>query len=423
MSLMAIAADRLVTGRSDGIVDEAMVVVDGDTIVAAGPRRTVSPPRGATLVDGTGCSLLPGLIDAHVHLFAKGCGVDFADQLGTPPSLALLRIVKALRATLDAGFTTVRDAGGAPAGVRRAIEEGIIAGPRLQLALSILGPTGGHTDNAMPCGLDLQLQPIDVPPFVVDGVSAVQQRIREVVRAGADWVKLCASGGIVDGYAAQPGFSLRELRAGVAEAAARGRPVMVHALTAAAIKNAVRAGAASVEHAIWIDDEAIQMMVERGVALVPTLVAPEWVVRHGASGRMPDHAVALARQAADDHRAGVGRAIAAGVRVVLGTDAGVGPHGANGGEFSALHRAGMEPIDAIRAATGDAALLLGLQDRVGTLSHGMLADLILVDGDPLRDIGVLADPDRVALVMIGGAVLKDRRGLVDAELCARRRTP
>lgn len=408
--LRAIFADRVIDGNGTDPIADAVLLIEGGNIVAVGPRRNIRVARDAERIDAQGLSLLPGLIDTHVHLMADGTGINAGEQLATSPSLALLRTIPRLRATLDAGFTTVRDAGGAPAGLRRAVDEGTLIGPRIQVAVTILTPTGGHVDPHMPCGADIAVRLADVPRSVADGPAALQLRTREVIRAGADWVKVCASGGFVSESLGDLGFGVEEMQAAVREAKSRGnRRVMAHAHTSEAVVNAVSAGAATIEHGVWLDDRAVDLMARRRVFLVPTLIAPRWVGRHARDGRMPGAMVQGAADMEKDHRASLARALEGGVTVALGTDSGLGPHGNNGEEVTALVDAGMTPMSAIRAATQTAAELLGFQDSLGTLDVGKRADAIAVEGDPLDDIGILSRPELVVLVVKDGMTVKDHR--------------
>jgi len=408
----AVFADALYDPATAGATHPAVVLIDEGRVVAAGPRDQVHVPADALHVDAEGLTVLPGLIDCHVHLCIAGDGVVLAEMLASPPSLTLLSAVVACRNTLDAGFTTVRDAGLTPVAVRMAVERGYFPGPRMLLAVAILSQTGGHADQHFPCGVSVMWNPSpDLPESVVDGAEPMRHRVREVIRAGADWIKICTSGGVIS-----PGdsphhatFTPGEIEAAVQEAAAQGRKVMSHAQAAAGIKNALRAGVTTIEHGIWIDDEACRLFQDGDRALVPTLVAPRWVIRHAEAGRMPAFAAEKGRAVAEDHRQSVRRAIDGGVTVAFGTDAGVGPHGTNGEEFLALQELGMSPADCIRSATTVAARVLDLSGRAGTLEVGAFGDLIGVPGDPLEDLELLARPENVRLVVKGGDVVKQTR--------------
>ena len=248
------------------------VEVEGDRISRIGG---INEARDALNIEADGLTLLPGLIDAHVHLTFNG--MDILENLMTPPSLRLYRAAANAKATLDAGVTTVRDAGGAPAGLKLAIQEGLFPGPRMKVSITALGQTGGHTDQTMPSMCCLRVDWPDIPQSVVDGVEPMRQRVREILRAGADWIKVCSTGGVLSSADSPESsqFTVPELMAAVEEGRAHGDvEVMAHAQGTRGIKNALHAGIKSIEHGIWLDDEAIEMMKARDVYLVPTLVAP-----------------------------------------------------------------------------------------------------------------------------------------------------
>jgi imidazolonepropionase-like amidohydrolase len=290
-----------------------------------------------------------------------------------------------LRRTLATGITTVRDAGGADLGVRQAVEDGLIAGPRMKIAISMLSQTGGHFDGWMACGLDLSSPAHPgMPAGIVDGPHEVRRRVRQVLRAGADQIKVATSGGVLsprsDPTRAQ--FQPDEIGEMVAEAAAAGTYVMAHAQSADGIKNALRAGARSIEHGVFLDDEALELMLQTGAWLVPTLVAPAGVLEAAARGdRMPDQVLRKSQQVLEAHRASFRRAVAAGVRIAMGTDSGVTPHGRNLRELGLMAEAGMAPAAVLHATTLSAARLMRLDERLGSLDKGKLADLVVIDGD------------------------------------------
>jgi len=405
--IRAVYADGLLDPATGETTREAVVLIEDGHVKSAGRRAAAQVPRDAESIDAAGLTILPGLIDCHVHLTSLGEGLDFARELTTPPTLELMRAVRAARRTLDAGFTTVRDAAGSPAGIRMAVDAGYFPGPRMFVTISALSQTGGHTDSHFMCGADLDIPLPDRPYMVVDGVEAMRLRVREVIRAGADWIKLCTSGGVLS-PGDQPHHSaltLEEIRAAVEEAATQGRKVMAHAQANAGIKNALKGGVATIEHGIWLDGDAIEMMLDGGNALIPTLVAPQWVIRHADAGKMPAYAADKARDVVKDHTASIRMAVEAGVKIAFGTDTGVGPHGSNGEEFLLMQQLGMEPIDCIRAATTVAAQTIGMKG-VGTLQPGSWGDLIGVPGDPLADLTLLSDPAKVHLVVKGGDPVK-----------------
>jgi imidazolonepropionase-like amidohydrolase len=407
----AIVADRLIDGTGHDPVPEAVAVWEDDRLVAVGPRSSVGIPPDARVLEGDNLTLLPGLMDLHVHLGVQA-GIDFSRALMTPLSLELLHAVPNCAATLEAGFTTVRDAGMTPVGVKMAVERGLFPGPRMEIAVSILGQTGGHADDWMPGGVRLPLgAPLDIPHGVVDGVDDMRRKVRAVLRAGADWIKLCTSGGVLspsdDPDAAQ--LTVEEIAAAVYEAAAVGKRCMAHAMSARGIKNALQAGVMTIEHGCFLDEEGIAMMKQKGATLVPTLVAPRDVIA-GAErnpGSLPPMMVEKARQTIKRHQASVHAAIESGVTIAMGTDAGVGAHGENGRELALMCQAGMTPMQAIEATTRVPAEVLRKHERLGTVSAGKVADLVAVEGDPLADIGLFNDRSRVRLVVKDGRVVHD----------------
>lgn len=376
------------------------VVMEGDTIVHVGAPGTGD---GDESIDLEGATLTPGLFDCHVHVMSAG--MDLLRDLQTPFSYRFYVAAENLRATVGAGVTSVRDAGGADAGVKLAVQRGLVNGPRMQISLDMLSQTGGHGDEYFPCG---QCVPLFSPTYpgkpsaIVDGPDEMRRKVREFVRDGADVIKVATSGGVLS-VASDPRrahFRMSELEVLVEEATAAGRFVMAHAQATDGIKNAVRAGIRSIEHGIFLDDEAIQLMLDHGTWLVPTLVAPVWVLEAvDAGATMSDASIRKAREVIEIHTDSVRRAVAAGVKVAMGTDAGVGPHGDNLRELGLLAGAGMSPTAALRAATQEAARLLGVDDRLGTIEPGRAADLVVFEGDATSFDGLA---DRVRQVWIDG---------------------
>jgi imidazolonepropionase-like amidohydrolase len=361
-------------------------LADADVVVEAGRIVEIGTGLdGDEAVDAAGCALLPGLFDCHVHVVVST--IDLLADLQQPFSYQFFAAARNLGRTLDRGITTVRDAGGADLGVKQAVEDGLIQGPRLRIAISVLGQTGGHTDGWMPSGQSVKLfapHP-GMPAGIVDGVDEMRRKVRELRRAGADVIKVCTSGGVLSprDNPRHAHFNMDELRACVAEARAGGIEVMAHAQATNGIKNAIRAGIRSIEHGIYLDDEAISMMLEAGTWLVPTLVAPLGVLEAADAGAaMPEAAVRKAREVVEVHRDSFRRAVAAGVRIAMGTDSGVTAHGQNLRELPLMAEGGMKPEDVLVATTASAAELLGVDGELGTIEPGKRADLVLVDGDP-----------------------------------------
>lgn len=385
------------TGEDPGAAD---VVVEGDRIVAVGAPGTGD---GDVDIDLAGRTLLPGLFDCHVHVMFSG--VDILRDLQTPFSYRFYVAAGNLGATIRAGITSVRDAAGADAGVRLAVERGLVDGPRMQVAIEMLSQTGGHGDAMFPCGIHVPMLGLPYPgkpSGVVDGPDEMRRKVRELVRAGADVIKVATSGGVLS-VSTDPRhahFRAEELDVLVEEATAAGRFVMAHAQAADGIKNAVRAGVRSIEHGVFLDDEGIDLMLDRGTFLVPTLIAPIWAIESAAAGaHLSDASIRKAHEVVEIHAESVRRAVAAGVKMAMGTDAGVGPHGDNLRELALMAGCGMTPAAVLRAATLDAARLLGVDGSLGSVETGKLADLVVLGGDPY-DFDSIAD--RVEQVWKGG---------------------
>ena len=386
MTRTLFSGGRVVDGTGAEPADAHVVVEDG-RIVEIGPNLD-----GDEKVDLSGKAVLPGLFDCHTHVTFSH--IDTMRRLQTPFSYRFYEALHNLEATLRIGITTVRDAGGADLGIKQAVEDGLIRGPRMQISLGMISQTGGHGDGWMPSGINLRLESYPgVPSTLVDGADEMRVKVRELVRMGADVIKVAVSGGVLSprDKPTHAHFRLEELKVLVEEASAAGIWVMAHAQATPGIKNAIRAGIRSIDHGIYLDDEAIEMMLARGTWLVPTLVAPLGVIDAAAAGAaIPDASVRKAHEVAEIHRASFAKAVEAGVKVAMGTDSGVTPHGNNLRELGLMVEGGMTPMQAIVATTQSAAELMGLEDELGTLEPGKRADLVVVDGDPL-DVATLKD--------------------------------
>lgn len=403
----------LIDGSGGSALPNGAVLIEDDRILAVDQAGRLGRPDGATLIDARGGAILPGLIDTHVHVMLEQ--FDLLQLLNTPFSMRFYHAISNLRRTLEVGITTVRDAGGADLGVKTAVEQGLISGPRMQISTAMLSITGGHGDHHTLSGADPNIFPAypGMPSGICDGPDEVRKRVREVLRAGADVIKVCSTGGVLSptDHPNFTQFTPEELEIMVVEAGYRGAYVMAHAQGTEGIKNAIRAGVRSIEHGMFLDDEAIDLMLDRGTYLVPTLVAPIGVIEQAEKrGNMPEYSLRKARETLEAHQESISRAIAAGVRVAMGTDAAVVPHGTNLRELGLMVQSGMTPMQAIVSSTRVAAECLRWDDRIGTLAPGKLADVVVVDGDPLADIRILEQTERIALVMKGGKVEVDRRG-------------
>ncbi|MCD8506085.1 MAG: amidohydrolase family protein [Alkalibacterium thalassium] len=411
MGKTAIKNGRLIDGLGGQPVSDGLIVFEGNTLLYAGEAEGYTLTGDEMVVDAGGGTILPGLIDAHVHVMMEFEGVQ--KRLETPFSYRFYQAAQYMRKTLDAGITSVRDALGADLGVKKAVEEGLIAGPRLQLSINALTITGGHGDGYTTSGQTVELLQANYPGMpdgAADGVEEVRKKVREMLRAGAEVIKVHATGGVLSptDHPEFTQFSLEELKVIVEEARFRkGVRVMAHAQGAEGIKQAVRAGIHSIEHGIFLDDEAIDLMKENGTFLVPTLLAPVSVLELAEESGMPDSAVEKSKEVIEIHKESVTKAHKAGVKIAMGTDAGVMPHGLNLRELELMTDVGMTPMEAIVATTKTAAECLGWEDKVGTLEKGKLADIVIVKGNPLEDIASLADTDTIQYVVKDGKVEKD----------------
>jgi imidazolonepropionase-like amidohydrolase len=412
MTYTLIRNGTLIDGHGDSPVTNAAVLIEDNRIRAAGPVGSISRPNAdVTELDAQGGFIMPGFIDTHVHFMLEG--LDMMKLAVTPFSLKFYQAADRMRRTVEAGVTSVRDAGGTDVGVKQAVEQGLVVGPRLQISITVLTITGGHVDFWLPSGITLDLfQPYPGhPDGMCDGVEEVRKKVREVLRAGAEVIKVCSTGGVLSptDHPDFTQFTPEELAVMVQEGTyRRGVKVMAHAQGVEGIKNAVRAGIHSIEHGIFLDDEAIDLMLEHGTYLVPTLLAPLAVIEAAETNQsIPEWGVRKARETLEIHAESISKAYKAGVRIAMGTDAGVMPHGTNLRELGLMCGIGMTPMEAIVATTKVAAECLGWADRVGTIEAGKLADIVISRISPLTDIRSLENVDNIVLVMKDGQILKD----------------
>jgi imidazolonepropionase-like amidohydrolase len=406
--ITVIRAGALIDGTGAAPVRNAVIVVQGERITAVG--ASVPIPKGAMVIDLSGETVLPGFIDAHVHLVGRTIGDgDWQHSRLTelPSELVLLGAAHAQQ-TLEAGFTTVRNVGAAMFGdlaLRNAINAGWVPGPRIVGAGISFGIRGGHcdaTDGLVPGIYGHQEGPEE---GVADGLDGVRSAVRYMVKYGADVIKICATGGVLSptDSAGLQQYSEEEMRAIVETATQLQRRVAAHAHGTAGIKAAVRAGVTSIEHGSILDEEAVRLMKQHGTWLVPTLLAGYTGESLALAKKLPPAIAAKALAIAPRRRSSFKLALDAGVKIALGTDAGVMRHGTNAREFELMVKYGMTPMQAIQAGTLSGATLLGNEADVGSLETGKLADLVAVKGDPLQDITTLQHVD---FVMKGGTVFK-----------------
>ena len=399
---VVVKAGRLLDVKSGQIGRDQVIVIENDKIVSVGAAKDANT-AGATVVDLSQATVLPGMIDAHTHLTMDPGHFGYDGLAISTPREALIG-AKNARATLLAGFTTVRNVGASgysDVALRDAINAGDVPGPRMLVSGPALGITGGHCDNDL-----LPYEFHSAADGVADGVEAVQHKVREVIKYGADVIKICATGGVLskgdDPNASQ--YTLEEMKAIVADAHRLGRKVAAHAHGAQGVQMASEAGVDSIEHGHLMDDASIATLKKNGTYLVPTLYLMDWNRENAAKANLPEFLRAKMEMVSARGQKAVQNAFEAGVKIALGTDAAVYPHGLNAHEFAVYVRLGMTPIQAIRAGTLNAADLLGWSDKVGSIEPGRWADIVGVDGDPLADITTL---QQVKFVMKGGEIVKN----------------
>jgi imidazolonepropionase-like amidohydrolase len=398
---VAIRAAHMIDGRSPRPISNAVVLIEGERITAAGSGLAI--PAGTQVIDLGSATILPGLVDCHTHMTSQPTNY-YQDLFRRSPIDVAVRSHVYAKRTVEAGFTTVRDVGAGEfidVALRDAINDGSVEGPRMVVATLTVGATGGHGDIS---GFSPYIK-FGQFSGIADGVDEIRKLVRFEVKNGADVIKMIATAGVLseEESVGAPQFSAEEMKAVVDEAAMWGRKVAAHAHGAEGIKRAIRAGVASVEHASLIDDEGIRLAKERGTYLVMDVYNDDYILAEYSRLGYPDQIIEKERKVGRMQRESFQRAVRAGAKMAFGTDAGVYPHGWNAKQFAHMVRWGMTPMQAIQAATVNAADLLGWSDRIGALAPGLYADVIAVPGDPLADVTEL---ERVNFVMKGGTVYK-----------------
>ena len=406
--MRALIGATLIDGTGQPTIPDSAVLIDKEYIKDVGPRASVEIPDNTEIINVSGKVIMPGMIDCHDHLSAQGYDLASRWGLHEPNSLQNLRTASVLSETLSAGYTCVRDAGGLDEGFKMAVEEGLYPGPRLVLSIGIISPTGGLADRISGSGHGHHTLDPRLPSGVADGIDAIRSKVREMARSGADVIKFATTGGA----SSRPGhgpldieYTPEETRALVAESNSLGRKTMCHAVGGPGLRMCIEAGTNSVEHGCYLgeDPDLLKMMADNGIFFVPTFEVYEFHSTVSAP-----HMKARAQALMDIHKDSMHQALAAGVKVVAGTDAGGFVHGDNAREVELLVEKGMSNMQAIQATTGWAAECVGLEHEIGTISAGKFADLLILDGDPLKDISILRNQDRISLIMKNGEVFVDK---------------
>lgn len=405
---MIIKNINLIDGTGKDIQRGVDIKVENNVISEIGTHL-----NGDNIIEGNGQYLLPGMIDSHVHVMLEMEPLE--RRLATPFSYNFYKAIDHLKRTVDAGVTTVRDALGADLGLKEAVNDGLILGPRLQISVNALTITGGHGDSYTKSGIQLPILQDGYPGLpsgICDGVNEVRKKAREMLRAGADVLKVHATGGVTSAtdHPDYTQFSLEELKVIVEEAQFRNnRKVMAHAQGLQGVKQCIEAGIHSIEHGIYLDDEAVQLMKEKEMYLVPTLLAPLSVIEFAEELGMSENSIKKSKQVMQDHIDSFKKAHQAGVKIAMGTDAGVFKHGTNLRELELMVEHGMTEMETIVSSTKTAAECLGYDEYLGTIEVGKKADFIILDQNPLEDIKVLKDPNNIKVVSIDGQIVKDIR--------------
>jgi imidazolonepropionase-like amidohydrolase len=401
---VAVRAGQLVDVLQGSLLADQVILIQDGKIAQVGPAASLTIPEGARIIDLSGKTVLPGLIDMHDHITGDHRFHGYSGLAISVPRETLYGVYNS-RKTLDAGFTTIRNVGASgysDVALRDAINDGEVAGPRMRVSGPALGITGGHCDNNL-----LPSEYAVSAEGVANGPWAVRAKVREVIKYGADLIKYCATGGVLskgDSVGGQQ-YTLEEMQALVDEAHMHGRKVAAHAHGAEGIKTAIKAGVDSIEHSSLIDDEGIQLAKQHGTYLVMDIYNDTFILEYGAKVGMLEESLEKERAIGQLQRDNFRKAHAAGVKMAFGSDGAVYPHGDNGKQFAYMVQYGMTPMEAIQAATVNAADLLDWKGKVGAIAPGYYADIIAVDGKPLEDIKSL---EHVGFVMKGGEVYKNQ---------------
>ena len=406
--MKALLGADLIDGTGAPVLKDSAILIDGERITEVGPMAAVTLPPKTEEIDLTGLTLLPGLIDTHDHLASKNYNLMSRWEVEEPNSLSTLKTAKAIEASLLAGYTCIRDAGGLDAGFKFAVDEGLLIGPRLLTSVAIVSPTGGIGDRVSASGhRNVYITDPMRPSGVANGPNDIRALVRELVRVGADVIKFATTGGASSRSGHGPkdiAFGPDEVKALVAEAKSQEKYTMCHAVGGPGLRMCIEAGVGSVEHGCYIadDPDLVKMMADHNTFLTPTFEVYEF-----HSSVSAPHVIERTKILMQVHQESTQMALAAGVKITAGTDAGGFVHGDNAREIEIMVDRGLTNMQAIQTATGWAAECIGREKDFGTVAKGKFADFLVVDGDPLKDIGVFRAENSIKLVMKGGVAYVD----------------
>jgi len=410
--VIVVKGATLIDGTGAAPVPGAAVIIQDGKVKAVGPEASLGWPLDAEVVDATGGTILPGLIDCHSHAIAYEYNLE--TRVTTPMSLTVVKTLGNLRTMLDLGVTTLRDGGGVDLGLKLAVEQGLVPGPRLFICIVPMTQTGGLFNLNLAAGAKVDLNDMyGTVRCFIGGVENLRRKSRELLLAGADFLKVSSTGSVYTtgiGHPPAPQFTVEEMKAVVYEAKAAGKRTMTHCEGGLGLRNALEAGIDTIEHGFYLSDQDIEMMLERNAFLVPTLNCNYGilkVIERDPGAGVHARSIEVARALIADHKESVRRAHEAGVKIAMGADAFGRDQGDNLHELVLLVDAGLSPMEAIVAGTKTGAELLGMEDSLGTLTPGKLADLIVVEGDPLADIRLLRSRDNVKLVVKDGQIFRN----------------
>ncbi|MBF4468324.1 MAG: amidohydrolase family protein [Methanobrevibacter arboriphilus] len=398
----------IIDSNYDKPLENVSIFIKNGKIADIDKSTCIDIDDGTNIIDGEGMFILPGFIDMHVHLMANGFIKE--DDLTNPLANYFYQAVKNMKDTIDAGVTYVRDCGLADIGVKMAVEKKIFPAPKMKISVMPLSITGGHFDFALNSGIDTVINYPGFPLPVCDGVEGVIKKTREVFRAQADFIKVMSTGGVISANDAPEfsQFNVKELKAIVKEADMRdGAKVSSHAHGLGGIKNSIKAGIQFIDHGTFIDRKTAQLMVKKGIYLVPTCSVMKGVVEQVNQGIIKGRSAENGLQTERVHKDNMIMAYKEGVKMLMGTDSGVIPHGNNLKELELLCEIGMSPSEAIASGTIEAAKALEIDDEVGSVEIGKFADLIMVSKNPLVDISHLSNPNNILMVIQDGTIVKD----------------